>query len=383
MKKIICFVLSIVFLMGGINVFADGLPEVQSERVVLMDQDTGTMLFSKNADEKCEIASVTKVMTTLILMDEIAAGRIKYDDLITTGENPVQMGGSQIYLQVGEQMTVSDMLKGLLLASGNDAAVAIAEHISGSVPEFAKRMNSKAKELGMTGTNFVNPNGLPDENHYSTAKDVAIMSRELMSKYPEIQKYTTIWMDYLRNGEFMLANTNRLIAHYHHEGRKITGLKTGYTDNALHCLVATAEDSKMKLVAVVLGAPSTDIRFFEAETLLNYGFDNFTYKETINKGDVIKNIPVIKGSKETINCIAKSECAVFDNKAINGEFTKEINVEPEIKAPFEAGTKVGTLVIKKGEVVLNQVDLVTEAKVKKRNYFHIIKLYFQKWMGVK
>lgn len=379
MKRIICLITVISLCFGSIMVFSKDLKDIESKSAILMEQSSGTVLFEKNADQKCAIASVTKVMTALLLMEEIDKGNIKYDDLITTSENAESMGGSQVYLEVGEQMSVDDMLKGLMIASGNDVAVAIGEHISGDLDSFIKLMNKRAKELGMNNTNFVNPNGLPDDNHYSTARDVAIMSRVLLENHPDVKKYTTIWMDSLRGGEFQLANTNKLIATY----KYATGLKTGFTTEAGHCLSASAEKDKMALVSVILGGPSSELRFSEARLMLDYGFDNFTVKEKIKKDDLVCSVDIIKGKKDSVNGVAKNDYVIMDNKQEKGEITKEIEIIPDIKAPVKKGQKLGVLKIKKGDSVMYELEVVAEEDVKHRNIFDVIKLYFLKWMGLK
>lgn len=386
MKRLVLSVLIISLLLGGVSVSSKELSRIESKSVILMEETSGTVLFEKNADEKREIASVTKVMTALLLMEQIDAGKIKYDDLITASENAEEMGGSQVYLEVGEQMSVDDMLKALMVASGNDAAVAIAEHVSGTVEEFVNLMNKKAEELGMKNTHFANPNGLPEESEpeYSTARDVATMSRELISKHPDITKYTTIWMDSLRGGEFALANTNKLLSPTINTGYDgATGLKTGFTTNAMHCLSATAKRGDLGLVAVVLGGPTSDIRFSETKDLFNYGFNNFVLKGKIKQGEDIKETSVIKGKEETVMGVAKNDFVILDNKNEKGEITKEIEMDKDIKAPVEKGQKIGIMHIKKGDSVMGEVDIVAKDTVKHRNIFDVIKLFFQKWMGIK
>lgn len=386
MKRLVLSVLIISLLLGGVSVSSKELSRIESKSVILMEETSGTVLFEKNADEKREIASVTKVMTALLLMEQIDAGKIKYDDLITASENAEEMGGSEVYLEVGEQMSVDDMLKALMVASGNDAAVAIAEHVSGTVEEFVNLMNKKAEELGMKNTHFANPNGLPEESEpeYSTARDVATMSRELISKHPDITKYTTIWMDSLRGGEFALANTNKLLSPAINTGYDgATGLKTGFTTNAMHCLSATAKRGDLGLVAVVLGGPTSDIRFSETKDLFNYGFNNFVLKGKIKQGEDIKETSVIKGKEETVMGVAKNDFVILDNKNEKGEITKEIEMDKDIKAPVEKGQKIGVMRIKKGDSVMGEVDIVAKDTVKHRNIFDVIKLFFQKWMGVK
>lgn len=379
MKKTICFMIVISLCLCTFSVFAKGLDEIESGSVILIEQSSGTVLFEKNADAKRPIASVTKVMTALLLMEEIDKGNISYSDLITAGENAEDMGGSQIFLEVGEQMSVDDMLKGLMIASGNDVAVAIGEHIAGDYDSFIALMNKRAKELGMKNTHFVNPHGLPEDNHYSTARDVGIMSRELLEKHPDIKKYTTIWMDTLRGGEFQLANTNKLIATY----KYATGLKTGFTTEAGHCLSASAEKDKMALISVILGGPSSEVRFSEARLLLDYGFDNYTLKEKISANDLICEVDLIKGKKERVNGVAKNDYVIMDNKNEKGEISKEIEIIPDIKAPVEKGQKLGVMKIKKGDSVMYELEIVAEEEVKHRNVFDVIKLYFLKWLGVK
>ena len=386
MKRLVLSVLIISLLLGGVSVSSKELSLIESKSVILMEETSGTVLFEKNADEKREIASVTKVMTALLLMEQIDAGKIKYDDLITASENAEEMGGSQVYLEVGEQMSVDDILKALMVASGNDAAVAIAEHVSGTVEEFVSLMNKKAEELGMKNTHFANPNGLPEESEpeYSTARDVATMSRELISKHPDITKYTTIWMDSLRGGEFALANTNKLLSPAINTGYDgTTGLKTGFTTNAMHCLSATAKRGDLGLVAVVLGGPTSDIRFSETKDLFNYGFNNFVLKGKIKQGEDIKETSVIKGKEETVMGVAKNDFVILDNKNEKGEITKEIEMDKDIKAPVEKGQKIGVMRIKKGDSVMGEVDIVAKDTVKHRNIFDVIKLFFQKWMGIK
>ena len=386
MKRLVLSVLIISLLLGGVSVSSKELSRIESKSVILMEETSGTVLFEKNADEKREIASVTKVMTALLLMEQIDAGKIKYDDLITASENAEEMGGSQVYLEVGEQMSVDDILKALMVASGNDAAVAIAEHVSGTVEEFVSLMNKKAEELGMKNTHFANPNGLPEESEpeYSTARDVATMSRELISKHPDITKYTTIWMDSLRGGEFALANTNKLLSPAINTGYDgTTGLKTGFTTNAMHCLSATAKRGDLGLVAVVLGGPTSDIRFSETKDLFNYGFNNFVLKGKIKQGEDIKETSVIKGKEETVMGVAKNDFVILDNKNEKGEITKEIEMDKDIKAPVEKGQKIGVMRIKKGDGVMGEVDIVAKDTVKHRNIFDVIKLFFQKWMGIK
>ncbi len=377
MKKLILFV--IIFNILSLSAFADGPKEISAPSVILMEQSSGRVLYEKGADIKRPIASVTKVMTALLLMEKIDAGEIKYTDMITTSENAFSMGGSQVYLEVGELMSVDDMLKALMVASGNDAAVAIGEHVSGSLPAFIELMNKRAKELGCTNSNFVNTNGLPEDNHYSSARDVALISRELLSKHPDITKYTTIWMDSLRGGEFQLANTNKLVVTY----KGITGLKTGFTSEAMHCLSASATRDNLNLIAVVLGAPDSQKRFSDAANLLDYGFDNFVFKEGITKEDVIIEVPVKKGKEEVLNLVAATDYAVLDEKKSNVEIEKIITTDEEITAPILKGQKYGMLTFKKGDKVLGEIELVAQNDVEKKGFFDLFAEFFARFLGMK
>ena len=284
-----------MFDMISMDAVAENEFDISAPSAFLMDFDTGKILYEKNADEKRALASVTKIMTLLITMEEIYNGNLKYDDIVTGSEYAKGFGGSTIFLDAGEKMSVRDIIKGIAVASGNDASVAIAEHISGSESVFVSRMNEKAKALGMTGTNFVNCNGLDADGHYSTARDIAIMSRELM-KYDDIFEFTGIWMDSLRNGEFTLSNTNKLIRFY--DGA--TGLKTGSTNNAMFCISATAKRGNMHLIAVIMGAETSKQRQADASELLNYGFNNFTLEYVVDNDSKVKEIPVSKGKKHKV-----------------------------------------------------------------------------------
>ena len=377
MKKFILFI--VIFNILTLSAFADGPKEISAPSVILMEQRSGRVLYEKGADIKRPIASVTKVMTALLLMEKIDAGEIKYTDMITASEEANSMGGSQIYLEVGEKMSVDDMLKALMVASGNDAAVAIGEHVSGSLPAFIELMNKRAKELGCKNSNFVNTNGLPEDNHYSSARDVALISRELLSKHPDITKYSTIWMDSLRGGEFQLANTNKLVVTY----KGITGLKTGFTSEAMHCLSASATRDNLNLIAVVLGAPDSQKRFNDAANLLDYGFDNFVFKEGIAKNDVIIEVPVKKGKEDVLNLVASTDYAVLDEKKSNVEIEKVITTDEEITAPVLKGQKYGMLTFKKGDKVLGEIELVAQNDIAKKGFFDLFAEFFARFLGMK
>lgn len=330
----------------------------KSKSQILIEMNTGSVIYENNADEKAYPASVTKIMTMLLIMEAIDSGKISYEDKVTCSENAAAMGGSQIWFKVGEQLTIDEALKSICVVSANDVCVAMAEMIGGNEENFVKMMNDKAKELNMTGTNFVNCHGIDDPNHYTTARDIAKMSIELMTKHPEITKYTTIWMDTIRNGEFQLSNTNKLIRYY--DGA--TGLKTGFTSTALYNLSATATKGEMSLVAVVLTAPSSDVRNEEAKQLLNYGFANYSVQKVCQKGEVIDNVKVNKNLSSNVDIALESDISILTEKGKKLEYDKEINIEKEYIAPMKKGDKVGTVMYKDKEgnevgtvnVVVNQ-----------------------------
>jgi len=376
MKKILLMLM--IISMFTIQIYAKAPEDIESPSVVLIEQSSGRVLFEEGADIKRPIASVTKIMTALLVMEQIESGKFGYDDMVTASEKAYSMGGSQIFLDVGEKMSVDDMLKGLMVASGNDAAVALGEHVSGSTEAFVDLMNKRAKELGCNDTHFKNTNGLPDDDHYSSAKDVAKISRELLEKHPDIKKYTTIWMDSLRGGEFQLANTNKLI--YYYDG--MTGLKTGFADDAMHCLAGSATRDGLNLITVVLGAPTSEARFNDTRKLLDYGFGSFVYKEGIKKGDVIKTVDVKKGKSDTVNLVAENDYAVLDEKNSKEEIIKEIKIEDKITAPIAKGQTLGVMTFKKGDKILGEINLVADAEIKRKGFFGILADFFGKWMGI-
>lgn len=383
MKKILISILMISSLIFPVTSYSTSYPainkpEIESKSAILIEQTSGRVLFEKNADEKRAPASVTKIMTALLVMEQIDSGKLKYTDMITASENASDMGGSQIYLEVGEKMSVHDLLKALMVASGNDSAVALGEAVGGTLDNFIKMMNDKAKQLGMKNTHFVNTNGLPDDNHYSSARDVAIMSRELLLKHPDITKFSTIWMDSLRNGEFQLANTNKLLKQYN----GVTGLKTGFTTEAMHCLSASATRDNLNLISVILGGPSSDVRFEESKDLLSYGFDNFKFKETIKKDTVIATTPLKRGKLREINAVLYEDYTLLDNKNRKGEIEREITLLENVTAPVKKGQELGTLTFKKGDEVIDEVKLVAECDVKKMNYFDYIIRFFESFSGL-
>ena len=341
-----------------------------SKSQILMDMSTGKVIYENNANEKAYPASVTKIMTLLLIMESIDSGKISYDDKVTCSENAASMGGSQIWFKVGEQISVDEALKCICVVSANDVCIAMAEMIGGTEGNFVNMMNDKAKELGMTGTNFVNVHGIDDENHYTTAHDIAIMSRELMLKHPDITKYTTIWMDSIRNGTFALSNTNKLIRYY--EGA--TGLKTGYTSIAKYNLSATATKNGMSLIAVVLTAPSSDIRNEEAKQLLNYGFTNYEIQKICSKDEVIDKIKINKYLGDKIDAVIQNDISMLNERGNKVEFNKEIVMDNKVCAPLKKGDKVGEVIYKNesGEEI-GKVNVIINKNIKKSGVLDYIK----------
>ena len=317
-----------------------GAPEVEAGSAVLMEKETGAVLYEANAHDKLEPASVTKVMTLLLVMEALDAGRIQKEDLVTVSARAASMGGSQVYLKEGEQMTVDDMLKAVAVVSGNDAAVALAEHIAGSEEGFVALMNQRAAELGMADTNFVNCTGLPAAGHLTSAYDIALMSRELILRHPDIRTYTTIWMDTIRDGQFQLANTNKLVRYY--EG--CTGLKTGSTDSALYCLSATAEREGMELIAVVMKSPTSAQRFESAKAMLTFGFANYTLVD-VRPGEALPPVDVALGVVDQVQPVLGQSSRILVDKSQINEVTTAVRLTEGVEAPVEAGQKLGELVV--------------------------------------
>lgn len=360
-------------MMQSVVVFAEGNTDLglNAKSAILMEESTGNILYESNPDERLPIASVTKVMTMLLIMEAVDSGKISLDDMVTVSENAMSYGGSTMFLETGEQLTVNDMLKGIAVASANDGCVAMAEHLAGSESAFVDMMNEKAKELGMENTHFMNTNGLDEDDHYSSARDVAIMSRELM-KHETIFNYTSIWMDTLRGGKFQLANTNKLIRFY--DGAN--GLKTGSTSKALCCLSAAAKRNDMQLIAVVLGAPTSAERFASAKSLLDYGFANYEVNTQITAGDEVQKIAVEKGVDKEVGVVAGDSCSTLVKKGQEDNITKEIKIDETITAPIEAGQKIGTMTISRDGEVIADIDLNASSAVEKKGIGLIIKDFF-------
>lgn len=336
-----------------------GAPETEAGSAVLMEKETGTVLYEDHAHDKLEPASVTKVMTLLLVIEAIDSGRLKLDDMVTVSARAASMGGSQVYLKEGEQMTVDDMLKAVTVVSGNDAAVALAEHLAGSESAFVERMNQRAHELGMEDTNFLNCTGLPAAGHLTSAYDIALMSRALIG-HAKIREYTTIWMDTIRDGQFQLANTNKLVRFY--EG--CTGLKTGSTDSALYCLSATAERDGMELIAVVMKSPTSAQRFESAKSLLNFGFANYTLLD-IQPDAAIPPVEVSLGTLDQVQPILGQGSRILVDRNELNEVTTELRLTDNVEAPVEQGQKLGEMVVSVGGQERQVIPLVADQAVER------------------
>lgn len=334
----------------------------KSKSQILMEASTGTVIYANNENEKLMPASVTKVMTLLLIMEAIDSGKIKYTDMVTCSENASKMGGSQIWFKPGEQLTVDEALKTVAIVSANDVSIAFAEMIGGTEGNFVNMMNQKAKELGMTNTNFMNSHGIDEDNHYTTAKDIAIMSREIINKHPGILKYTSIWMDSIRNGSFGLSNTNKLIRFY--DGA--VGLKTGSTSKALFNLSAAAKRNDMMLIAVVMTAPASDIRNDECKQLLDYGFANYKVDKLIDANVLVGEININKNVEAKLKIVTKEQAGILNEKGQNGEYTQKININENISLPIVKGQIVGSMeyLDKDGNKKV-EVELIADSDMKK------------------
>ena len=372
MKRLCSFLLALLALtVLTVPAGAEELA-VEAEACLLMEKTTGEVLYAVNEHEPLEPASVTKIMTILLVMEAIDSGQLQYGDMVTASAHACSMGGSQIWLKENEQMTVSDMLKAVCVASANDCAVALAEHLAGSEAAFVERMNQRAAELGMEDTVFMNPTGLPAEGHVTSAYDIALMSRELILNHPDVRRFTTIWMDTLRNGEFGLSNTNKLIHSY--EGA--TGLKTGSTDGALYCLSATAERDGMELIAVILKAPTSAQRFAGAQALLNYGFASYGLAEIQTPGD-LSPIPVRLGAEKAVSARLEGETTLLAEKEKLGALETELAMETELSAPVAEGQEVGRLTVTSGGETLAEFPLVADRAVARLTYWQLLQRCMQ------
>lgn len=351
---------------------------LESESAILIEQKTGQILYSHNIHEQLRPASVTKVMSILLIMEALSNQKISLTDSVPCSENAASMGGSQIWLDPRETLSVDDMLKAICVNSANDCVVAMAEFIAGSEEAFVQMMNDKAKELGMNDTCFKNCHGLDEDGHITSSYDISVMSRELLNKYPDITKYTTIWMDSLRDGKSQLSNTNKLIKNY----KGATGLKTGSTSLALYNLSASATRDNLSLIAVIMKAPSTKTRFAEAQKLLDYGFGKFSFKSFGNKGDLIKTINVSKGVKSQIDIVLENNSGALIEKGKDSQITQTITLPDSVSAPVHSGQKIGEATFTLDDKTLATTNLIAKNDVEKLNPFTMSKSIIYNWINL-
>ncbi len=369
MKKTLpCLLLALILAASSVTGAQAAALDLAAPSAILMEAATGTVLYESNAHERLRPASVTKIMTLLLVMEALEDGRISWDDTITTSSAAAAKGGSQIYLEENEQLSFEEMLKSVVVSSANDCATALAEHVAGSESAFVGMMNERAAELGMQDTHFVNCTGLDDEpeaaEHLTSAWDIAIMSRELL-KHSEIKKYTTIWMDTVRNGEFGLSNTNKLVRFY--DGT--TGLKTGYTSAAGYCLSASAERGGMELIAVVLHCPSSTDRFESAKALLNYGFSN--YALVTPQPQAIGSVPVVLGKSDAVTPVPETSEPILIDKALAAGVQTEVQLDESVTAPVAEGQRLGTMTVRSGDKALAEIALVAPARVEALTFWDV------------
>jgi len=368
-KKIFIIFMTLLFLCP-INICAEENLLANAKSGMLIEATTGKILYEKNKDERVAVASMTKMVAQIIILESIEKGALSWDEKITVSKNAADMGGSQIWLQQGEQMTVRDLMKGITMASANDATVALAERIAGTEQAFVDLMNEKVKELGLKNTNFTNPTGLDEDNHYSSAYDMAIIAQELL-KHDGILEFSSVYEDYIRQdtpNKFWVVNTNKLIRFY--EGAD--GLKTGFTDNAGYCMAVTAKRDGMRLIAITLGEEKGSVRNTETSELLDYGFNIYKVDKIKNKGDVIKKVKIDKGTKEKIKISVDEDVVILKKKSeLSKKYDLEIKID-DISLPVKKGDVLGKLLVKDNGKVIKEVDLVSLDDVSKLGYFKTI-----------
>ena len=379
-KKIVLAVLCLLLAVTAVlRSYADAVPGVQAAGVqdfdvpcaaaVLIDEDSGTVLYEKNADERRPVASITKVMTLLLTFEALQAGKIALGDIVPVSEHAYRMGGSQIWLEPGEQLTLQEMLKAICISSANDAAVAVAEFVAGSEPAFVDAMNVRAAALGMTATHFANACGLDEEGHLSSARDVAVMSREMLLHHPEVREYCTVWMDTLRGGKTQLVNTNKLLKSY----PGITGLKTGTTGKAGVCIAASAERDGLRLIAVVLGAASGKERFEAAKTLLDYGFAHYDSAEVTLPDDAPEELQVKRGTAETAALDYAAPERLLVPKGEGRDLQTKILLPDTLQAPVRQGSPVGSWQLLRGETVLQELPICAAQDVQALSFGYCLR----------
>lgn len=368
MKKMSIIV--ILFLLLLPKVYAEESLITNAKSGILIESNTGEILYEKNKDEKVSVASLTKMMVQLIILEKIEDGSIKWDDEIVVSSNASGMGGTQIWLSTGEKMSVKDLFKGMSIVSANDATVALAEYVSGSEKEFVKLMNKKARELGLKNTNFINSTGLDEKNHYSSAYDLALLAKELI-KHEEIFNFSSLYEDYIRTdtpNKFWLVNTNKLIRFY--EGAD--GLKTGFTDDAMYTIAATAKRGNMRLIAIVLGEKEGKVRNSETIELLNYGFNNYKIEVLRKKGEVVDTKKIPKSNYKDVNIILKDDLTILSKKTSkHNQYNYDVIID-EIKLPLRKNTVVGKLNLLDDNKIIKSVDLIVDNNIYKINFFKYI-----------
>lgn len=381
-KRIFLSIVAILFIFSAVlpTSIADAAEEKikmaeQSKSAVLLERDTGAILFEKNSHKPLPPASMTKIMTMLLIMEAIEEKKLTWDEKIRTSEYAASMGGSQIFLEPGEEMTTREMMQGIAIGSANDASVAMAERVAGSEEMFVKKMNKKAKELGLKQTKFKNATGLPEKGHYSSAYDMALMAKELL-KYEGITKFTGTYEAYLREDsdkKFWLVNTNRLIRFY----PGVDGLKTGFTNEAKYCLTATASKGNMRVIAVIFGAPTPKDRNAQITKMFDYGFQQYEVTPLYGKGKIVSSIPIAKGDKEAVRLETADKISVLMEKGEKkGKFSKEIHLKKDIQAPIKKGEPLGELTIKQEGEVISKTPLLAKEDVNRASWWQFYKKVF-------
>ena len=351
---------------------------LETGSAILIEQNSGQMLYGYNIHEKLHPASVTKVMSLLLIMEALDSGKITLDTQIPCSSNAASMGGSQIWLDTTETLSVNDMLKAIAVVSANDCVVALAEYIGGTEEGFVQMMNNRAKELGMNDTTFKNCHGLDEDEHLTSAYDISLMSRELLSNHPSITNYSTIWTDTLRNGKSALSNTNKLVRNY----SGCTGLKTGSTSLALFNLSASASRDGLSLIAVVMKSPTSALRFSNATALLDYGFSNYSYKSFGNKGEIVKNVDVTKGVSTNVNAVYENSPSFLVKKGEESNITYEISLKDSVQAPIEKDQQLGTITYSLNGSNISTVNLVAENSIEKIDLLNMSKFIFNNWFNL-
>jgi len=352
--------------------------QLESGAAILIDQTTGNILYDHNSHEQLRPASVTKVMTILLIMEALDEGRINLEDKVPCSSNARSMGGSQIWLNETEELTVNEMLKAICVVSANDCTVAMSEYLAGSQEAFVQKMNNRAKELGMNDTCFKNCHGIDEDGHVTSAHDIAIMSRELLQNHNSITKYTTIWMDSLRDGKSQLVNTNKLVRNY----TGCTGLKTGSTSLALYNLSASATRNGLSLIAVIMKAPSTAIRFSEAKKLLDYGFSSFEYTSFANENDIVKKLPVNKGIQDSIDVVFEKAAGTTTIKGQSANIVQNINIPDSVSAPISKGQKIGEATYTLNGQTLSTINIISTSDVPKMSLLNMASYLYKSWFSL-